>query len=135
MSGRVFLDTNVLVYTDDTRDAKKRARAQRIVKAGVVDGAVVSTQVLQEYFVSAKKIGVPLELARHAVLTFAKLDVVPISVELIVEAIDLHRTRSLSFWDALIVRAAVAGGCKRVLTEDMQDGAVIDGVTIENPFT
>lgn len=62
------------------------------------------------------------------------MDVVIIKPDLVLAAIDLHRLRKLSFWDALVVRSAVAGGCGRLLTEDLLDGQVIDGVRVENPF-
>ena len=65
---------------------------------------------------------------------FAKFDVVIPSVELLTAAADLHRLRSLSWWDALIVQAAVSGGCSVLLSEDMQHGETIAGVRIENPF-
>ncbi|HUO85631.1 MAG TPA: VapC toxin family PIN domain ribonuclease, partial [Thermoanaerobaculia bacterium] len=62
------------------------------------------------------------------------MDVVRIDLGLILSAIDLHRLHSLSFWDALIVRAAVLAGCSVLLSEDFQHGEMIDGVRIENPF-
>lgn len=136
MGDRVFLDTNLFVYADDIDAGAKRDRAQKLLKELIGDGrAVLSTQVLQEFFVIAtRKLGVAAEIARRKVELMARLDLVQIRPELILGAIDLHRLRALSFWDALIVRSAVAAGCARVLTEDMQHGEVIDGVRIENPF-
>ena len=101
-----------------------------------VDGnGVLSTQVLQEFFVaSTRKLGVPAEIARRKVELLSRLDVVTIQPSLILDAIDLHRLHSLSFWDALILRAAAASGCRRLLTEDMHSGQVIAGAKIENPF-
>ena len=58
----------------------------------------------------------------------------PASADLITGALDLHLLHSLSFYDALVVQAAVVSGCQRVLTEDMQHGASLRGVLIENPF-
>lgn len=136
MGDRVFLDTNLFVYADDLDAGAKRERAQQLLKELIADGrAVLSTQVLQEFFVIAtRKLGVPAEIARRKVELMARLDLVQVRPELILAAIDLHRLRSLSFWDALIVRSAVAAGCARVLTEDLQHGEVIEGVRIENPF-
>jgi predicted nucleic acid-binding protein len=79
-------------------------------------------------------LGVAPEIARRKVELLARLDVVTIEPSLIVDAIDLHRLHSLSFWDALIVQAAAASGCRRLLTEDLQSGRSIAGVQIENPF-
>ncbi|HEX9700007.1 MAG TPA: hypothetical protein VGD06_11160 [Acidobacteriota bacterium] len=65
---------------------------------------------------------------------FARMDVVILSVDDVVAAIDLHRLHGFSIWDALIVRAALISGCRVLYTEDMQDGRRIDGLRIVNPF-
>ena len=136
MAERVFIDTNVLLYADDLDADDKRKKAQEILHQVYVDGnGVISTQVLQEFFVAAtRKLNVPPEIARRKVELLARLDVVAILPVLILDAIDLHRLHSLSFWDALILRAAAASGCRRLLTEDLQSGRTIAGVQIENPF-
>ena len=136
MAERVFIDTNVIVYADDLDAAAKRERAREILQQVLIDGnGVVSTQVLQEFFVAAtRKLGVAAEIARRKVELLARLDVVTIEPSLILDAIDLHRLHPISFWDALIVQSAVASGCRRLLTEDLQSGRNIGGVQIENPF-
>jgi len=136
MTDRVFVDTNVFVYADDRAARTKRVRARTVLSELVrTRRAVVSTQVMQEYFVAAiKKLGLPPERARIRVERLNRLDVVLIRPELILGAIDLCRLHALSFWDALVVRSASAAGCGRLLSEDLQDGQMIDGVRIENPF-
>ena len=136
MTERVFIDTNVFVYADDSKAGKKRATAQRVLEQIFEEGtAVVSTQVLQEYFaVATRKLGMKPEIARAKLELLARLEVVQVDVELILEAIDLHRLRSVSFWDALVVGAARSAKCARLVSEDLQDGQVISGVRIENPF-
>ena len=136
MAERVFIDTNVIVYADDLDAGAKRERAREILQQVLIDGnGVVSTQVLQEFFVAAtRKLGVAAEIARRKVELLARLDVVTIEPSLILDAIDLHRLHPISFWDALIVQSAVASGCRRLLTEDLQSGRNIAGVQIENPF-
>lgn len=133
---RVFLDTNVLVYADDLAAGVKRDQAMALLRELVQSSrAVVSTQVLQEFYVIAtRKLGVPAEIARQKVERFAQLDVVLVRPELVLGAIDLHRLHRLSFWDALVVRCASVSGCARVLSEDMGHGQLVDGVRIENPF-
>jgi predicted nucleic acid-binding protein len=74
------------------------------------------------------------DIARRKIELIARLDVVPVQLDLVLGAIDLHRLHSISFWDALIVRCASAAGCTRLLTEDLQHGQLIDGVRVENPF-
>lgn len=133
---RRFLDTNVLVYADDRDAGAKRDRARELLADALTNGeGVVSTQVLQEFFVNAtRKLGVDPAIARRKVEILAEMDVVITDLELIVAAIDLCRLHSVSFWDALVVRAAAVAGCGVLLTEDLQHGQTIDGVRIENPF-
>ena len=136
MADRVFVDTNVFVYADDDDAGAKRDRAREIL-ADLVPArrAVVSTQVLQEFFVVAtRKLGLPAARAQQRVEALAQLDLVLIRADLILAAIDLHRLNALSFWDALIIRCAQAAGCARLLSEDLSHGQQIGGLQIENPF-
>ena len=136
MSARNFLDTNVLVYTDDGDAPEKKERAIALYTECRRDGkGVVSTQVLQEYFVAATtKLGVDVLVARRKTELFGRLHLVPVGLDDIVGAIDLRRLHSLSFWDALIVRAASVAGCTRLYSEDLQHGWQIDGLEVVNPF-
>jgi predicted nucleic acid-binding protein len=136
MNGRSFLDTNILVYTDDHDTPDKQERALEIIaqvrRRGV---GVLSTQVLQEYFVvTTRKLGVSLTVARRKVELFARLHLVQINLVQILGAIDLQRLHDFSFWDALIVRCALDGGCVRLLTEDLPHGQQVEGLEIVNPF-
>ena len=136
MSVRSFFDTNVLVYTDDADARPKRERSLDLLvqhRRGRV--AVLSTQVLQEYFVaSTRKLGVSVELARRKVALFAQFEVVRIDSAMIVAAIDLHRLHGLAFWDALIIRSALQAGCAVLYSEDLQPGRTVEGLSIVNPF-
>lgn len=135
MSERRFFDSNLLVYAHDDREPGKRKLARQLLTSHLRERtAVFSTQVLQEYFVTAKKKGVSADTARHHVVAYSKLSVVQVTIDLILGAIDLHRLHQISFWDALILRAARAGGCSVVLSEDLNDGQTYDGVRVENPF-
>ena len=136
MKGRVFFDTNVLIYADDADAGAKRDKAQQLIEAALNNGnGVLSTQVLQEYFVVAtRKLGLPAEIAQKKVEILATMAVIAIDVDRVVEAIKLHRLYGFSFWDCLVLHCAKAAGCPRLLSEDMQHGRSIEGVTIENPF-
>lgn len=136
MSERFFLDTNILLYAADGDAGDKQARAQSILHRALTTGlGVLSTQVLQEYFVVAtRKLQVGAADARRNVELLATLEVVSIDVERILGAIDLHRLNAISFWDALIVRCAATAGCRTLLSEDLQHGQVLDGVRVENPL-
>jgi len=136
MSERVFIDTNVFVYADDAGAKTKRVRAREMLSELIRDRrAVVSTQVMQEYYAAAiEKLRLPPNKARSRVERLSRLDTIVIRPTIILAAIDLHRLHSLSFWDALVVKSASIAGCARLLSEDLADGQVIDGVKIENPF-
>ncbi|MGH3546111.1 MAG: PIN domain-containing protein [Mycobacteriales bacterium] len=138
-AARSFVDTNVLVYAFDVSDA---SRAKREVAVHILDSAVpgelvLSTQVLQEFYVTAtRKLPNPLPPAQAAdvVKGFAAFPVVPNDARLVLAAIEISRSSQLSLWDALLIEVARTAGCDRILTEDLADGATISGVGIENPF-
>lgn len=131
-----FVDTNLFVYADDDSAGGKRDGARATLVPLIRERrAVVSTQVMQEYFQTAiKKLKMPAERARWRVEALARLEVVVIRPQLVLAAIDLHRLHSLSLWDALVVKAASVSGCAILLTEDLNHGQTIDGVQIVNPF-
>ncbi len=131
-----FLDTNVLIYVDSGDEPVKREAAAQLIRALVErDQPVISTQVLQEFVnVAWRKLKLPAPLIRERLATFSKFQVVALSPELIASAFDLHVLRSLSFYDALIVQAAVSAGCSQLYSEDLQSGATIGGVRIRSPF-
>jgi predicted nucleic acid-binding protein len=134
---RSLLDTNVLVYADAADEPTKQRRALDVIQAHRRAGtAVLSTQVLQEYVnVAVRKLGLPAPLIRERLAFYGRFEVVQTTPDLIAGALDLHVLNGLSFYDALIVRAAQASGCACVLSEDMQAGARLGGVQIVNPFT
>ena len=133
---RSFVDTNVLVYCHDRGEPKKRKQALALLASSDRD-FVVSTQVLQEFYVTVvRKLAKPLDegSAEAAVRDLAQLPVVPVDAPMVLAAIVTSRAHRLSLWDALILQAAIAGGCKEVLTEDLQDGFQLGPVTVTNPF-
>jgi predicted nucleic acid-binding protein len=136
MSDRSFFDTNVLVYTDDRAVPAKQRRAIELVAGHRRAGTgVLSSQVLQEYFVTVtRKLRVDAKIARRKVELLAEFDLVVPDLDDILAAIDLHRLHGFSFWDALVLRAAKESACTTLYSEDLQAGRVIDGVQIVNPF-
>lgn len=138
MSDKKFADSNVLVYAFDGSDSKKQNIAQNLLKKEGSQGKlIISTQVLQEFFVVVtRKLSKPLSVdeAYHAVSNFAEYPLVQIDKNLILRAIKRSDSDSVSFWDALIIEAALQSDCETLLSEDMQSGRKIDGLTIVNPF-
>jgi len=134
MSGSQFLDTNVLAYVFDSQSPQKSAIAQTILRAG---GFVVSVQVLGELYVTlTRKLTskVPDNVAAQVIQSLQVYPVVPITSTLISDAIQTSIVHQLSYWDSLIIEAAVTAGCTSLLTEDLTDGQTIKGVRITNPF-
>lgn len=128
----VFLDTNVLVYAVGEA-GPKRDRAERLTARR---GTVVSDQIIAE-FVSAclsKRILPPAETRRAARLYLGQLSIVPNSAAVLTRALVLNERYGFQWWDALVVAAAVESGCATLYSEDMQDGQVVDGTWIVNPF-
>jgi predicted nucleic acid-binding protein len=138
MKGRVFVDTNVLVYLFDTDDPSKQRRAQNLLgDEDLRTHIILSTQVLQEFYVSVtKKLATPLtpETALKAVQDLAAFPIVQIDTSLILLAIHRSRQAKLSFWDSLILEAALVAGATLLYSEDFQTSAVFGKLRIVNPF-
>lgn len=139
MSDKVFFDTNVLVYAFDNSEPEKSAISKKLIHDfGGNGNLVLSTQVLQEFYVILTKVGKALltqEEAGEIVNDFAEFLLIQVDKNIISRAMKRHQSRAFSFWDAMIVEAALQSGCAQLLSEDMQDGLVIGSLTIRNPFT
>ncbi len=138
MSDRKFVDTNVLVYLFDNDEPNKQARAREVLaEEGGAGRLVLSTQVLQEFYVTVtRKLGVPLspQAALEATKRLTQFHIVHPDSQMVLDAIALCQQKTVSLWDALILQAALNGGCTHLLTEDLHDGWVLDGLRVENPF-
>ena len=135
----VFVDTNVLVYFRDSSDTHKNAIATKWLRhLAQTRRGRLSTQVLVELYAVAThtgKLGLPADAARADVESFAAWHPVQPDIELFRRAWNLADRYSLSWWDAMIVAAALVAGCTTLLSEDLQHGLVIDQtLTITNPF-
>lgn len=132
MSG-TFFDTNVLLYTQAAGDPRRVIAHQVLAQGGII-----SVQVLNEFAnVAYRTLKLPWKEIASALDDIRILcgRPVPLAVELHLNALRLASSGSLAFYDALIVAAALGAGCDTLLSEDMQDGCVIDGrLTIRNSF-
>ena len=133
-----FVDTNVLVYAHDASEAEKQPIARALLERLWAERrGTLSTQVLQEFYNAAtRKLAIPMTRseAREIVGLYSAWPVVVIVPSLILTASRVEEEHQLSFWDALVIEAARVAGAQRLVTEEMQDGWVIEGVHIENPF-
>lgn len=133
---RVFLDTNVLVYASDRDEPEKRRRARALLRETAADGSgVISTQVVQEFFVAAtRKLSIDAQRAKAIVATLHPLELLEVGLEDINRAIDGVVLWQVSFWDALILSMAGRANCSVVYTEDLNAGQRYGGVEVRNPF-
>ena len=136
--GKIFIDTNVLVYAYDLGAGKKEGVTSEILALlWTHRTGIVSTHVLQELFVSlTQKVKSPVthETARGIISDFLFWHLVVNDGKSILRAIDLQKKYHFSFWDSLIVQAAVTARADFLLSEDFQHGQVIETVTVVNPF-
>jgi predicted nucleic acid-binding protein len=138
MSVTVFVDTNVLVYLRDrSEDEKQRRAAEWMALLWELRIGRLSTQVLQEYYVQVtRKLDPPrtTEEAREDVLALGVWRPTVIDLRVMERAWTVQDRFGFSRWDALIVAAALAGSCRYLLTEDLQDGQEVEGLRIVSPF-
>jgi predicted nucleic acid-binding protein len=133
-----FVDTNVLVYAED-RDAREKHELARdlVLRLWGTQEGVVSVQVLQEFYVTVtQKVKRPLAApkAREIVREYMTWTVVENTKELLLRAMALQAQARLSFWDAMIVQAAIDAGCDCLYSEDLNAGQRFGSVVLVNPF-
>ncbi len=138
MSDKCFVDTNILVYTQDLAAGDKCSRAQVLMNA-LWEGrnGVISTQVLQELYIALRRrLKSPMSAVEAAEILrdYSEWQVVVNNRESIFRAIDIETRYKISFWDALILQAAEQAGAKIVYSEDLSHGARYAGLQVVNPF-
>ncbi len=133
-----FVDTNVLVYAHDVSAGPKHKRAEGLLadlwNAG---SGCVSIQVLQEFYVNViRRIArpLPMQTAADHVEDLGQWRVHAPGVPDVLAAIELHRSRQISFWDAMVLRSAAQLGCDVLWSEDLNAGQSYGGVRVLNPF-
>lgn len=136
MRDKVFIDTNILIYMQSGMDpAKMETSRQLFLKSSSEHLIVLSTQVLQEFFVAmTRKLHYDPITIKQLLGLFDDFEIVTINTSIIFDAIDTSILNQLSFWDSLIICSAVSSHCKVIYTEDMNHGQLIRGVEIVNPF-
>ena len=135
---RVFIDTNLWVYRLDRREPEKSAFIRGWLRELALEHEIViSTQVLIELrSVLTRKLKPSLswQNTRAALEALSEFEVVPANASLVLDAHELSRTRKLSWFDALIIEAAICSGCQRLYSEDLGHGQVFDFLEVNNPF-
>ena len=138
MSGKIFLDTNVLIYAHDRKAGAKGARALEITRElWDKQNGVLSTQVLQELYIGLRrKVSSPLsaEEAEQVLVDYFVWEIFTNNRESVIRAVQLETRYRISFWDALILQAAESSGCTLVYSEDLNSGQSYGAVRVLNPF-
>ena len=139
MSGRAFIDTNIIVYAFDRSAPQKAQTAKRIITNGVATSqTIISYQVVQEFTnVALKGFRIALDssdLESFLITALFPMAAVPTSPSLIISALRLQRGHQLSWFDSMIVAAALQGECRVLYTEDLQHGQKFGNLVVENPF-
>jgi predicted nucleic acid-binding protein len=139
MSDRIFLDTNVFVYALSKSVPSKQVIASRLLKDAIESGrGTISFQVVQEFFnVAFRRFTPPMttvDAEQFLTVTLRPLLAVQSSYGLYMQALQLTRGHSLSWYDSLLVAAALESDCRTLYTEDLQHGQTFDSLRIVNPF-
>lgn len=138
MTASVFVDTNVFVYERQTRDLRKQALAAQWLERLWIEGTGrTSMQVLCEYYATlTRKLDPPFanDEAWDHVRSLLSWNPPPIDAKVLARAFEVLQRHRLNWWDCLIVASAQVQGCSILLTEDLQDQAVFDAVTVRSPF-
>jgi predicted nucleic acid-binding protein len=139
MSGKTFVDSNILIYAHDLDAGARQRRASELLKELWEDGVGrLSTQVLQEFYVNVtQKIRTPLVsgTAREIVRNYGAWVRTSITPATIVRASEIGEIWRISFWDSMIVAAAEQDGVSELLTEDLNHGQLVAGIRVVNPFS
>lgn len=132
---RVALDSNILIYAELEPDSEKGKRCVDLILRVARDG-VIPAQVLGEYlrFVQRRVPAAFEESIRQARIYQTVFLTPPTTADIVNRASDLAHAHRLQFWDCIVCAASMQAGAKALLTEDMQDGRVIDGLHLINPF-
>lgn len=139
MNGKYFLDTNILIYALESAETRKQQTALTLLRHGLTSQqGVVSHQVVQEFFsVAFRKFATlmkPADAERYFESVFRPMLAVQSSAALFVDALRSYREHNLSWYDALIVAAALQAKCTLLYSEDFQDGRRFGSLEVRNPF-
>lgn len=138
MSGKTFVDTNILIYAYDIDSGRKNEIANAKLRELWEERAgILSVQVLQEFYVNVTR-KIPRPLTKHrarAIIDNYGAWCTETGVSEIFAAFRIEDETKIGFWDALIIASAAKGGAERILSEDLNAGQRVAGVLVENPFS
>ena len=136
MKDKVFIDTNLWIYLYDTRDEVKQKKVKALIH-DKFDDIMISTQVLNEiYNILSKKIKLVHPAIQEIIIeTITNFQVAEIGIIEVIKAMDIKGKYGFSYWDSLIIAAALENDCNFLFSEDMQNGQIIENkLKIVSPF-
>lgn len=139
MRDKYFLDTNIIVYSFDERDKNKQNISRELIKKALKSkSGIISYQVIQEFLNVAlskftNKISID-DASRYIIDVLMPLCEVFSSIDFYERSLEIHKKTGFSFYDSLIITAAVIGNCSVIYSEDMQHERIIEDLQIINPF-
>lgn len=133
---RYFIDTNIIVYANDSRNSEKQDKAIHLVKKLMVGGnGVISSQVLQEYAnVALTRLKQQQDIVLRQLTLLESLETVLLEPALIRRAVEIRAAYKIAFWDACIISAAEYAKCDAIYSEDMNADQYYSGIKMLNPF-
>ena len=138
MTGRLFVDTNILIYALDPADPEKRSVSADLLRQTISSHTLtLSPQSLNECYrvLTQRRNLMPVEAARAYVRVLAPWAIAPLDAATTERAWAVQDQAGLTWWDSLMLAAALRAECRLFVSEDMQDGTLIDGMRIANPFS
>ncbi len=139
MKGKYFLDTNVFVYSFDDKEPEKKSKSEELINTALKEHkGIISYQVIQEFLnVATGKFKVPISIQDcHSYINFVLEPMCEVfsSTDLFRQGLEIKSRWKYSFYDSLIIAAALNAGCKTLYSEDLQTGQEILGMEIVNPY-
>jgi predicted nucleic acid-binding protein len=132
---RIFIDSNTFLYTFDLAETTKQQIAQRwLLVLAERDLGVTNLQVLNEIASVATRKSSRFNDPFFRIDSFAQFGITPISFDTSLVARRIHASINFSWWDCLLLASALELRCTHFLSEDLQDGQVVEGLTIVDPF-
>ena len=137
MNGRCFVDTNIIIYAHLTNERKKHEIASALLKDKMVDSSIwISTQILSEFYSAMSK----NMIAHNKIMEFMtplirNMNIIAVSLETVENALFIKDKYQFSYWDSLMLSAAIESNSDKVYSEDLQHGQIVESrLTIVNPF-
>ncbi|MBT4525289.1 MAG: PIN domain-containing protein [Deltaproteobacteria bacterium] len=139
MKDKYFIDTNIFVYSFDKKSRKKKKISYDIIQVALEDNSgCISSQVIQEFLnVSSKKFDPPLliqDSIKYLNSVLVPLCEIYTSADLYIKTLEISEKWKYSFYDSMIITAALRTDCSTLYSEDLQHGQKIQSLTILNPF-